>query len=60
MTVDHRSKAAVMSLLKTIDDNVRLEGMDLFENIATRSIQKKKAARSNRCQRCWHDETMRW
>lgn len=59
---DHRSKAASMLSSKTTDDTNKrsLEGMDLFENIATLSIQTKEAARCNRCRRCWHDQTMRW
>jgi hypothetical protein len=60
-TVDHSSETtASMSSSSYDDDRRSLEGMQLFEDIATRSIQTKEAARSNRCPRCWHDQTMRW
>jgi DTW domain-containing protein YfiP len=37
----------------------KYQGTELFEQVATRSIQVKEAARSNRCPRCWHDQTLR-
>ncbi|KAL3811190.1 hypothetical protein ACHAXA_002754 [Cyclostephanos tholiformis] len=35
------------------------ERYELFEQVATLSIQIKEDARSNRCLRCWHDRTLR-
>ena len=35
------------------------QGMDLFEKVASKSIQSKESARSNRCSHCWHDQTLR-
>ena len=35
------------------------EGVDLFEAIATRTVEIKETQRTNRCQRCWHDRATR-
>jgi len=35
------------------------EGVDLFEKIATRTVEIKETQRTNRCRRCWHDRVTR-
>ena len=35
------------------------EGVDLFEKIATRTVEIKETQRTNRCRRCWHDRITR-
>ncbi len=34
-------------------------GNELFEKIATRTVEIKESGRSNRCRRCWHDRASR-
>lgn len=34
-------------------------GVELFEKIATRTVEIKESNRTNRCPRCWHDEKTR-
>lgn len=41
------------------NDLHRRDKYELFEQVATRSIQVKEGARTNRCRRCWHDRTLR-
>eukprot|EP00536_Pseudo-nitzschia_multiseries_P004755 jgi/Psemu1/10781/gm1.10781_g len=36
-----------------------IEGVDLFEKIATRTVLIKESQRTNRCRRCWHDKITR-
>lgn len=35
-----------------------LKGTDLFEAVASDSLQRKVAANTHRCQRCWHDKQL--
>ena len=35
------------------------QGVDLFEQIATRTVEIKERSRTNRCGRCWHDKKSR-
>ncbi len=35
------------------------KGVELFEKIATRTVEIKESTRTNRCPRCWHDEQTR-
>ena len=34
-------------------------GVELFEKIATRTVEIKESQRTNRCLRCWHDKATR-
>mmetsp|Transcript_18341 Transcript_18341/g.39955 ORF Transcript_18341/g.39955 Transcript_18341/m.39955 type:complete len:322 (+) Transcript_18341:50-1015(+) len=46
------------SFSKTVKDQ-GYEGVDLFEKIATRTVEIKESQRTNRCLRCWHDKITR-
>ena len=46
------------SFSKTAKDQ-GYEGVDLFEKIATRTVEIKESQRANRCLRCWHDKITR-
>ncbi len=35
------------------------QGLELFEKIATRTVELKEKSRTNRCIRCWHDKNSR-
>jgi DTW domain-containing protein YfiP len=35
------------------------DGLELFEKIATRTVELKEKSRTNRCHRCWHDKDSR-
>ncbi len=45
-------------LSKTLKDQ-GFEGVELFEKIATRTVELKENSRTNRCRRCWHDKISR-
>ena len=48
--------------LRTFSKTVKeqgYEGIDLFEKIATRTVEIKETQRTNRCRRCWHDKLTR-
>jgi DTW domain-containing protein YfiP len=39
--------------------NKGYKGLELFEKMASTTIEKKEQSRSNRCARCWHDAQTR-
>lgn len=58
----HSSRPIACDLLSNnpVSNDVHLRNKyELFEQVATRSIQIKEGARTNRCRRCWHDRTLR-
>jgi DTW domain-containing protein YfiP len=52
------TSATEQSLSKRLK-NEGYEGLQLFEKIATRTVDGKEKSRTNRCSRCWHDKNTR-
>ncbi len=50
--------AAEQNFIKKLKDRGH-EGVELFEKVATRTVELKEKSRTNRCQRCWHDKISR-
>lgn len=56
------SDGSVTDELRAFSERVKAEGckgVELFEKIATRTVEIKESGRTNRCPRCWHDEQTR-
>ncbi len=58
MTSDDSEAADLRSFSKLVKDQ-GCRGVELFETIATRTVEIKESGRTNRCRRCWHDREIR-
>ena len=58
MACDNQKHEPLRSFSKSLKEQ-GYNGVDLFEAIATRTVEIKESQRGNRCRRCWHDRATR-